>query len=436
MLLKIPYQNTIQLRNNIVAIHKGAVMVKIQTDFIVGGVARNSDFYFRKPFVDDVLDSLKKDNVLLLAPRRTGKTSVMYYLLDHCGSRFKVIHLNVEDLETPVEFYLSLIDAINEHQPEYLKKLSSSWSLLKGISNSVEEISFLDFKVKLKKASNWEKDWKDIALQLIEKVIQADESILFIIDELPDMLSEMAENSKEDLKGFLHQFKKIRTHPKAIKVRWLVGGSVNIKGTLIELDMVNLINDLKIEPLPVITKDEMADFVKMMLDERGVKYTQTLVPRVYELLGEPIPYFLQLFTQELFRYWRREKPKKLNAEHANVVFQHALLGEAANDKLQHYHSRIKLYYPKTEQESAYDFLDKLSLSDAGISETGLFAHYQKIHTTRSKPQSARAQQQAFKHLLLKLESDFYVSKQADNKYQFNSYLLKTWWRKNWAYIGE
>lgn len=411
-------------------------MSKTQTDFIVGGVARNSDFYFRKSFVDDVLASLKKDNVLLLAPRRTGKTSVMYYLLDHCGSKFKVIHLNVEDLETPVEFYLSLIDAINEHQPKYLKKISSSWDLFKKISSSVEEISFMDFKVKLKKASDWEKDWKDLAQQLIEKVIQSDESVLFIIDELPDMLSTMGEKSADELKDFLHQFKKIRTNPKGTKVRWLVGGSVNITGTLDQLGMINLINDLKTEPLPSITKQEMEDFVKMMLEDRGVEYTQTLIPRVYELLGEPIPFFLQLFTQELFRYWRRENPKKLNAKHADIVFQHALLGEAAHDKLQHYHSRIKLYYPDNEQETAYDFLDKLSLSDTGISEKTLFTHYQQIQTTLSESQTARAQQQSFKRLLLKLESDFYVSKHEDDRYQFNSYLLKTWWRKNWAYIGE
>ena len=410
-------------------------MSKIQTDFIVGGVARNSDFYFRKSFIDDVLDSLKKDNVLLLAPRRTGKTSVMYYLLDHC-KEFRVIHLNVEDLETPVEFYLSLIDAINDHQPEYLKKISSSWGLLKGFGNRLEEISFLDFKVKLKQASDWDKNWKDLAQQLIDKVIQADEPVLFIIDELPDMLSSMAGNSSDTLKDFLHQFKKLRTAPKSNNIRWLVGGSVNITGTLDEFGLINLINDLKPEPLPVISKQELNDFISKMLDERDVKYTNTLIPRVYELLGEPIPYFLQLFTQELFRYWRREKPKKLNASHVDHVFQHSLLGEAAHDKLQHYHSRIKLYYPPNEQEQAYTFLDMLSLAENGISEKALFTHYQKISSTLAEQQNNRAQQEAFKRLLLKLESDFYVSKQDDDKYQFNSYLLKTWWRKNWAYISE
>jgi hypothetical protein len=412
-------------------------MKNITSEFVVGGVVRNDDYYFHKTFIRDVWDSLKKDNVLLLSPRRTGKTSVMYCMLDHPENDYRVIHLNAEDLETPAEFYLSLIDAINDHQPDYMKKLSSSWEVFKDIGNRLEEIGLMDFKIKLRKATNWEQHWKELAQQLIEKVITADESVLFIIDELPDMLSSMSENSPDQLKDFLHQFRKIRiSHKGNNKIRWMVGCSVNIRGTLDELGLIKQINDLKTESLPTIKEQEVVSFVSMMLDDREVHYDESLIPRIYELLGEPIPYFLQLFTQELFRYWRREKPDLLNASHADSVFQHALLGEAAHDKLQHYHSRIQLYYPQSDQEIAYILLDALSLSDTGISEKGLFSLYQKQQLEQSKQLSTRAMQQAFKRLLLRLESDFYISRQNDDCYGFNSFLLKTWWRKNWAYINE
>ena len=404
---------------------------------MVGGVARNDNYYFHKTFISDVWDSLKKDNVLLLSPRRTGKTSVMYYMLEHPENSYRVVHLNVEDLETPAEFYLSLIDAINEHQPEYLKKLSSSWDLLKDLGNRLEEIGFMDFKIKLRKAIDWEQDWKDLAQELIEKVIAVDDPVLFIIDELPDMLSAMAENSPDKLKDFLHQFRKMRISPKGDnKIRWLVGGSVNIRGTLDDLGLIKQINDLKTEILPTIQEREVVSFVSMMLDDRGVHYDDSLIPRIYQLLGEPIPYFLQLFTQELFRYWRREKLDLLNASHAENVFQHALLGETAHDKLQHYYSRIQLYYPQDNQEVAYILLDALSVSDTGISEKGLLSHYQKQQLKQSKQVSTRAIQQDLKRLLLRLESDFYISKQDNDCYGFNSFLLKTWWRKNWAYDSE
>ena len=88
-------------------------------DFIVGSPARDEDFLFRQDFVMDLWGALKKHNVILLAPRRTGKTSVMYRMLDHPKADWLVIHKNVENLKTPVEFVIELIDALNEHQPDY-----------------------------------------------------------------------------------------------------------------------------------------------------------------------------------------------------------------------------------------------------------------------------------------------------------------------------
>ncbi len=410
---------------------------KITADFVVGGVAQNDDYYFHKTFLDDLWDSLKKDNVLLLSPRRTGKTSVMYRLLEQPRNGFRVIHLNVEALETPAEFYLSLVDAINEHQPEYMNKLSSSWDLFKDIGKRVEEIGFMDFKIKLRKATDWDLRWKELSQQLLDKVITVDEPVLFIIDELPDMLSSMSGESPDQLKDFLHHFRKTRIDPKnEEKIHWLVGGSVNIRGTLDEFGMIQLINDLKTETLPPIKKQEVDSFVQVMLSERDVRYDESLIPRVHQLLGEPIPFFLQLFTQELYRYWRREKPDSLNASHAEQIFKHALLGEAAHDKLQHYYSRIQLYYPQDDHEITYVLLGALSQSDQGISEKGLFSLYQKKQLEQSKQMNTQAMHHAFKRLLLRLESDFYISNRNDNRYDFNSFLLKTWWRKNWAYINE
>ncbi len=412
-------------------------MSSVTTDFVVGGVARNDDYYFHKCFIEEIWDSLRKDNVLLLAPRRTGKTSIMYRLLDHPQNGCKVIHLNVEDLESPAEFFLSLIDAINDHQPEYLKKITASWDLLKDIGSRIGEIDFLDFKVKLRDTIDWEKRWKELAQQFLKKIIAANEPVVFIIDELPDMLTAMEERSVDELAAFLHLLRKIRIDSKDNgKIRWLVGGSVNIRGTLDDLGLLKVINDLKTEVLPQISEQEVAGFVKMMLDDRQVEYDGSLVPRICSLLGDPIPFFLQLFTQELYRYWRRERPGILQSGHADIVFRHALLGEAAHDKLQHYYTRIQIYYPDEDQEAAYSLLNRLASAEKGISEKGLFDQYQQRQLTKTEQQSVRQMQQAFKGLLLRLESDFYIREQEDGKRNFNSFLLKTWWRKNWAYVSE
>jgi ATP/maltotriose-dependent transcriptional regulator MalT len=48
----------------------------------VGPPVRGKDFYGRERFVNLVATKLKAGHVLLAAPRRFGKTSVMYNLID------------------------------------------------------------------------------------------------------------------------------------------------------------------------------------------------------------------------------------------------------------------------------------------------------------------------------------------------------------------
>ena len=120
-------------------------------DFIVGSPARFDDFLFRTDFVEDLWESLEKHNILLLAPRRTGKTSVMYRMLDEPKYGWLVIHLNVEDLKTPADFIVSLIDAIHEHQPRYLREaLAKSWGFYQNLGR-IEDKAF-EFELELRKA--------------------------------------------------------------------------------------------------------------------------------------------------------------------------------------------------------------------------------------------------------------------------------------------
>ena len=56
----------------------------------VGGVPRGEDFFDREEFMKNLWETLKNNNVLLLAPRRYGKTAVMHKLEDtQSGYPFK-----------------------------------------------------------------------------------------------------------------------------------------------------------------------------------------------------------------------------------------------------------------------------------------------------------------------------------------------------------
>ena len=59
---------------------------------VVGPPVRDDDLFGRDDFINLLWDKLHSTNVLLAAPRRFGKTSVMYHLLDHPREGCKIIH--------------------------------------------------------------------------------------------------------------------------------------------------------------------------------------------------------------------------------------------------------------------------------------------------------------------------------------------------------
>ncbi len=71
---------------------------------IVGSPARGSDFYNREAFISYLWKRLELGNVLLAAPRRFGKTSIMYKLLDAPRDGWKVIHVDAESIREPANF--------------------------------------------------------------------------------------------------------------------------------------------------------------------------------------------------------------------------------------------------------------------------------------------------------------------------------------------
>jgi len=402
-------------------------------DFIVGSVVRDDDFWFRDDFVATLWASLNKHNVLLVAPRRIGKTSVMYRLLDNPVNEWLVIHLNVEECKTPEEFFIDLVDAVNEHQPDYFSHfLLSGWGYLKGLFNRVESVEAYELKVRIRKSEDLNISWKSRLDELMDRVYKSKQRMLFIVDELPDMLSAMRSHSLEDQTSFLHWFRKTREQSLKESVRWLVGGSVNLIAALDRHKIVNLVNDLKVEVLHPFDEAEVRAFIQGMFKRYSVIYDEEVIPRILDLLGSPIPFFLQMLTEELYRHWKKKKAT-LSVDDVNTVFNKTLLGETARDKLQHYRSRLDIHYPEEDREAARRILNHLSLTENGATRDVLLHIFKQAEEQRTGARLGGALDDAFQRLMLYLQSDFYVNDSGNGRYDFSSRLLKTWWRKYYGY---
>jgi len=80
-----------------------------------GAPVRGDDFYNRESEQKTLMERLKEDNVLLLGPRRVGKTSLMYRLESMAsGKGTHAVFMSVQDIRSELAFVEKLCSTVNE----------------------------------------------------------------------------------------------------------------------------------------------------------------------------------------------------------------------------------------------------------------------------------------------------------------------------------
>jgi Cdc6-like AAA superfamily ATPase len=411
-------------------------------DFYTGTPVDSDDLKFREEFLGDLWETLAAKHVLLTAPRRTGKTSVMDHLKHRPKDGFTVVAVNAQDISHPADLFQAILDTFLDNHPKFFRdKLASGWELVKAALGKIGEVNVGGFKIALRESDPaWRNNWRQHGTDFLQRIREHDQRVLLVIDELPDMLLNLQQEDKKLLREFLAWWRsqRLEPHPKNDVVRWLIGGSVNLKGTLDSLGIVDLINDLEDVTLPPLTEAQVIEFVREMLSARAVKFDDSLPARMVERLGRPIPLFMQMATQDLYRRWKRRPGggdmanQPFTADDVDQIFDDLVKSSAAQDKLQHYYSRIARYYTEPRLSAAYELLAKISLTSDGLSRDVLSQEFDRVSQQTGLELPAHERKRQFNQMLRDLENDFYVAEVAGDQYDFASGVLKSWWKKYYA----
>lgn len=202
--------------------------------FIIGNIAKGEDFWDREDEIKEIWGLLEKNNILLKAPRRFGKTSIMNHLFQHPNPSFKVFLQDTEKLTEPEEFITSIVSLMLEKSP--FRKLFQSFN--KGMKDLISRIE-IDIaheempEVRLRIKESLKKDWMENGRKLIAHLKNYKEKILFILDELPELIKNIERKHGKNMAiDFLKWFRSIRQMSELSNVRWLVGGSIGIEHLL------------------------------------------------------------------------------------------------------------------------------------------------------------------------------------------------------------
>ncbi|MDP2316584.1 MAG: hypothetical protein Q8P41_27065 [Pseudomonadota bacterium] len=394
-------------------------MSEVLPENVCGRPVVGGNFYGRTRDVARLWARLETDHVLLTAPRRVGKTSLMYAL--HAGGAaregwFGAVYFSAENAVDELDFVSKLYAEIAaspgcEHVASALK--GRAWASTLG---EIAKVTAAGLALELRQAAPT--TWTVLAADLEDAVqsLPPHGRLLVMVDELPVFLLRLlaiAPARAQDFLGWFRAFRQGRPE-RSDDVRWLLAGSIGLAPLARRQHWSKLINDL--QPLTIdALAPEAADGLLSGLAER---YDLQLTPEgkaaALERVGWPIPYFLQLLVGKL----RDLPPGPIEVDGVEAAFQR-LLSVSSSKDFAPWWERLHDELGPTDAAAARAILSACA-ADANGAPVATLAAAVANHWTDADREEHRSA------LLETLEHDGYLAND-EARWRFRSPLLRAAW---------
>ena len=394
---------------------------------ITGQAVVGDDLYGRGYELAALWERLEAgEHVLLLAPRRVGKTSLMLEMERRPHPNWHVLYIDVEGAADAADLFADILAQLASH-PTYRRGLENipGWQAAKNILNAADFSAKARVgELKVEFASAMRADWHRRADQIRARLAatEAEERLLVIIDELPMLVARLVDNERrQDAELLLSRLREWRQAPDLRgRVVTLAGGSIGLEGVVQRAGLSGIINDLVPFHLESWSRSTAGQFLCEVSRGSGFPLGEATVEQILALLHDPVPYHLQLFFQVL-RDECRGNTGSLTPALVKRCFEQRLAGASGTAHLDHYATRLELALGKQERLVALAVLSRLSR----------LASPKELVPVEELQQLSAGAEGAFRAALRTLEADGYIRRDGDGV-SFRSNLLRRWWQKHHA----
>ena len=384
---------------------------------VTGPPVIGDDLYGRQREIEQLWARLEAGaHLLMLAPRRVGKTSLMQELHRDPRANWDVVYIDVEDAAGAEDLVASVFAALVRH-PNYRRRIEFI-ELSRTIRNALASFDHLKvLGVELKTAFGG--DWQRAADQLETRLLRLPNQrrLLIILDELPILVSRMlgTDSGRDQAALLLAKLRHWRQVPALRgKVQMLFGGSIGLEGVLRRARLSASINDVDAFRVASWEVETAAAFLKLVGDNVGFPLAQQWIDRMLELLRDPNPYHVQLFFAALLDICNGN-PTEVSRDVVERCFEERLTGPAGTAHLDHYAARLEFAFGGPQRELALSILSTACRRENGAA--------------LSEFSAASENASLLTEVLQALEADGYLRVNGDAA-AFRSNLLRVWWRKH------
>ncbi|MBF0300462.1 MAG: hypothetical protein HQK51_17220 [Oligoflexia bacterium] len=417
---------------------------------VTGGIPSGEDFYEgRRKYIQILAGQIQKQEVALIGPRRTGKTSIIHAYFEQLESSNERIplYINLESCSTPYDIITEIGKKLLE-QKSGLRAIfnnatekANEWATqIKEHFDSVDltHESGSSLKIKLRHVSV--SKLEALGFEFKKLCGSTEKNIVIALDELPEAIWKYVNKdfNKEDRESRINHigillsfFRDIRQTNKASgKLRVIYSGSINFVLTLKKLGFAEDHNDLAHFSIPFLTVEETKDVANQLVKGEKIQISdQSFFQKIMEeQFGNTTPYYVQLYIEQLKNIVQAKSiGHKITNEDMVRAFQYVLSAEFGPE---YFYRRIEAYH----SENKDSILNILKFMATKQSTSGLPTSVEdlsSILTPASLLEIEDLLRELFVEDFFQLAEEISLDKifSESNKYYFASNIIKNYWVK-------
>ena len=301
----------------------------------------SGDDFFGRDRELQVLEARVRDrnHVLLTGQRRMGKTSIARELGRRLeGKGWVFLFTDIEGATCAEDVVASVAEAVHP-----VRSISSRivTGMRRWISESVEEVSALDFGVKIRAGLN-EGSWRTFGKKLLGECATHDKPVLLVLDELPIFLKRMLREpgGERRIDEFLSWLRGALQAVGGGSLSLIVSGSIGLRPLVHRLgipDRINYLDSVRIGPWD---RETSVKCFRRLAASHDLRVEEGVAEAVYDALGIGIPHQVQSFFARLWDFAVMHGRGSVTVASVGEVYEKELLGPRGQSDLAHYETRL------------------------------------------------------------------------------------------------
>lgn len=398
----------------------------------VGNFVTGDKFWNRDREIETFVEYLDEGaHILMAAPRRIGKTSLMREVALRVQDKYYCLYVDLQKSESSADAVAELGKATHTHKKIWAKTTEIFRNILDWTTENIQSFNIEEVGITLRSGMT-AGDWRAKGDQLFSTLAETDKPVIVFFDELPILINRMLKGKeykitpehKKVADAFMSWIRDNSIRHKG-SVRIVITGSIGIEPALRQADLSASLNTFTPFVLPAWSQDTAIGCMKALANQYGVCFQEGALYRITEKLGYLIPHHVQLFFDKIYVDSKLHSWKEVTVDRVDEIYETRMLSIQGHAELSHMEERLKMAFGLEVYPLALEILTEAAVTGYVDAEAALTICKEYVF-------EGLTSNEALRDILEILQHDGYLRQEGD-EFVFVSNLLKDWWKRRFDF---